>query len=548
VSRASATAPRATSISTAVSTMAPRERPVASAARATATSRSGGRLRIGPISSSTETASPSGSFSAGPKAAIHSARPSRIRTRRILLAPSASAGVEKAGRAASACRKPSRLLVAMAPRSTMSQGSRRAVSASSNGAVWFARAPRAHSSIERAMAGSPRAPARKACAILRVKRSRMVASTASASAGARARAISRISSRRVVAAVAFHQTLDPRQRIPDAASPRLVEDQNGGLGQRVRLRFVEAEFAIGAGKIAFTRQMLGPHRHDPVADAIDGRDLRPCLVARHPAVAGGKVGIVGDEGLEGGGRRPALGLVAGGFQRQFGRAGGRGLGEALHLVGLRLDGYPPLVFAGEARKLKKALAKVAAGEGFLLQGGDCAESFAEHGADNIRDFFRVFLQMAVVLTYAGAMPVVKVGRIAGQFAKPRSSPIEKQGDGELPSYRGDIINDIAFTRKSAFPIPQRQLMAYRQSAATLNLLRAFASWAATPISRTSTSGCSASSRTAAGRPLPGTGRPDLRGARLHARLRHRPGKPSGAARRPISTPATRRCCSATSRR
>ena len=148
--------------------------------------------------------------------------------------------------------------------------------------------------------------------------------------------------------------------------------------------------------------------------------------------------------------------------------------KALADVEAQLATFPPLVFAGEARNLKRALARVAAGEAFLLQGGDCAESFAEHGANNIRDFFRVFLQMAVVLTYAGALPVVKVGRIAGQFAKPRSSPTEKQNDVELPSYRGDIVNDIAFTREARVPDPQRQLMAYRQSAATLNLLRAFA--------------------------------------------------------------------------
>lgn len=140
----------------------------------------------------------------------------------------------------------------------------------------------------------------------------------------------------------------------------------------------------------------------------------------------------------------------------------------------RLATFPPLVFAGEARKLKKQLAAVANGEAFLLQGGDCAESFAEHGADNIRDFFRVFLQMSVVLTFAGAQPVVKVGRIAGQFAKPRSSDNETKGDVTLPSYRGDIINGPAFDEKSRVPDPARQEMAYRQSAATLNLLRAFA--------------------------------------------------------------------------
>ena len=125
--------------------------------------------------------------------------------------------------------------------------------------------------------------------------------------------------------------------------------------------------------------------------------------------------------------------------------------KALADVEAQLATFPPLVFAGEARNLKKALARVAAGEAFLLQGGDCAESFAEHGANNIRDFFRVLLQMAVVLTYAGALPVVKVGRIAGQFAKPRSSNTEKINGVELPSYRGDIINDIAFTAEVAHP-------------------------------------------------------------------------------------------------
>ncbi len=140
----------------------------------------------------------------------------------------------------------------------------------------------------------------------------------------------------------------------------------------------------------------------------------------------------------------------------------------------KIGGYPPLVFAGEARGLKKALAEVAQGKAFLLQGGDCAESFVEHSANNIRDFFRVFLQMAVVLTYAGRVPVVKVGRIAGQFAKPRSSNVEKKGDVELPSYRGDIINGPEFTEAARQPDPNRQLEAYRQSAATLNLLRAFA--------------------------------------------------------------------------
>ncbi len=148
--------------------------------------------------------------------------------------------------------------------------------------------------------------------------------------------------------------------------------------------------------------------------------------------------------------------------------------KALADVERTLAGFPPLVFAGEARKLKRALGKVAAGDAFLLQGGDCAESFAEHSADNIRDFFRLFLQMAVVLTFGGGSPVVKVGRVAGQFAKPRSTPTETLNGVELPSYKGDIVNDIDFTLASRTPDPQRQLDAYRQSAATLNLIRAFA--------------------------------------------------------------------------
>ena len=147
---------------------------------------------------------------------------------------------------------------------------------------------------------------------------------------------------------------------------------------------------------------------------------------------------------------------------------------ALNDVERQLAGFPPLVFAGEARKLKKQLAKVAAGDAFLLQGGDCAEAFAEHSADNIRDFFRVFLQMAVVMTFGAASPIVKVGRVAGQFAKPRSAGTETIGGIELPSYRGDIVNDIEFNAASRIPDPQRQLNAYRQSAATLNLIRAFA--------------------------------------------------------------------------
>ncbi len=147
----------------------------------------------------------------------------------------------------------------------------------------------------------------------------------------------------------------------------------------------------------------------------------------------------------------------------------------LENVEAQLRKFPPLVFAGEARELKHQLADVAEGRAFLLQGGDCAESFAEHGADHIRDFFRVFLQMAIVLTHGASKPVVKVGRIAGQFAKPRSADTETIDGVTLPSYRGDIINDIAFTPEARIPDPERLLLAYRQSAATLNLLRAFAS-------------------------------------------------------------------------
>lgn len=135
---------------------------------------------------------------------------------------------------------------------------------------------------------------------------------------------------------------------------------------------------------------------------------------------------------------------------------------------------PPLVFAGEARRLKSLLGNVADGKAFLLQGGDCAESFKEFSADNIRDTFRLILQMAVVLTFAGGKPVVKVGRIAGQFAKPRSEPIETIDGVTLPSYRGDNINGMEFEAEGRAPDPERLLKAYGQSSSTLNLLRAFA--------------------------------------------------------------------------
>lgn len=147
---------------------------------------------------------------------------------------------------------------------------------------------------------------------------------------------------------------------------------------------------------------------------------------------------------------------------------------ALSAVEGELSTYPPLVFAGEARTLQSELAAVADGRAFLLQGGDCAESFKEFHPNNIRDTFRVLLQMSVALTFGAAMPVVKIGRIAGQYAKPRSAPTETVGGATLPSYRGDNINGMDFDEAARTPDPQRLLKAYGQSAATLNLLRAFA--------------------------------------------------------------------------
>jgi 3-deoxy-7-phosphoheptulonate synthase len=140
---------------------------------------------------------------------------------------------------------------------------------------------------------------------------------------------------------------------------------------------------------------------------------------------------------------------------------------------LALAAQPPLVFAGEARSLQQSLADVSRGEAFLLQGGDCAETFAGFSADAIRDKLKILLQMAVVLTYGAQLPVVKVGRIAGQFAKPRSSDVETRGDRKLPAYRGDAVNDLAFSEEAREPDPARLERVYHQSAATLNLLRAF---------------------------------------------------------------------------
>lgn len=148
--------------------------------------------------------------------------------------------------------------------------------------------------------------------------------------------------------------------------------------------------------------------------------------------------------------------------------------EELDRVLNKLEKLPPLVFAGEVRELQNALARVCRKEAFLLQGGDCAESFANFGAVNIRDMFKILLQMAIVLTFAGGCPVVKIGRMAGQFAKPRSSDYEELDGVKLPSYRGDIINGFEFNEKARIPDPNRMLEAYYQSATTLNLLRGFA--------------------------------------------------------------------------
>ncbi|MRX51283.1 3-deoxy-7-phosphoheptulonate synthase class II [Paracoccus sp. S-4012] len=158
---------------------------------------------------------------------------------------------------------------------------------------------------------------------------------------------------------------------------------------------------------------------------------------------------------------------------------------AVAAVEAQLGRYPPLVFAGEVRRLKAELARVGAGQAFLLQGGDCAESFAEFSADNIRDTFKVLLQMAVVLTWGAQLPVVKLGRMAGQFAKPRSAPTEVVGGQELPSYRGDIINGFDFTPEARIPDPARMLQAYTQAAASLNLLRAFSTGGYADIHRVS---------------------------------------------------------------
>lgn len=147
--------------------------------------------------------------------------------------------------------------------------------------------------------------------------------------------------------------------------------------------------------------------------------------------------------------------------------------EALKAVEAKLSTYPPLIFSGEAKRLKEKLAAAGRGEAFLLQGGDCAESFSDFNAKNIKNLFKLMLQMNMVLMYSTGKPIVKVGRIAGQFAKPRSSDLEEINGVKLPSYRGDIINGMAFTKEARMPNPENMLQAYNQAGATLNLLRAF---------------------------------------------------------------------------
>ena len=147
--------------------------------------------------------------------------------------------------------------------------------------------------------------------------------------------------------------------------------------------------------------------------------------------------------------------------------------DLLQEIEEKLSGYPPLVFAGEARQLKARLAQVVEGDAFLLHGGDCAESFSDFKANTIRDNFRILLQMGIILTFAGKKHVVKIGRTAGQFAKPRSSPLETRNEVTLPAYRGDIVNGFEFNPQARAPDPRRMERAYFQSASTLNLLRAF---------------------------------------------------------------------------
>ena len=221
---------------------------------------------------------------------------------------------------------------------------------------------------------------------------------------------------------------------------------------------------------------------------------------------------------------------------------------ALARVEETLHNFPPLVFAGEARRLEQRLAAVAAGKAFLLQGGDCAESFAEFHPNNIRDMFKVLLQMAVVLTFGAGCPVVKLGRLAGQFAKPRSSDIEVRDGRTLPSYRGDIINGLDFDDAAREPDPQRMIQAYSQSAATLNLLRAFAQGGYADLHRVHAWNQDFVAELGRRRALSRARRPADRDARFHGRLRARTRRRRRRSARPSSTPRTRRCSCLTSRR
>jgi len=184
-----------------------------------------------------------------------------------------------------------------------------------------------------------------------------------------------------------------------------------------------------------------------------------------------------------------------------------------------LASYPPLVFAGEARELRRQFAEVTQGRAFLLQGGDCAESFAEFSAAKIRDTFKVLLQMAIVMTFAAGCPVVKVGRMAGQFAKPRSANDETLDGITLPAYRGDIVNGIGFDEKSRVPDPDRLLQSYHQSTATLNLLRAFAQGFCRPAPGAQVEPGLYRQLRPGGKIQP-VGRPHRRNPGVHARLRH----------------------------
>ena len=194
------------------------------------------------------------------------------------------------------------------------------------------------------------------------------------------------------------------------------------------------------------------------------------------------------------------------------------------------------------------MARVSEGQAFLLQGGDCAESFAEFHPDTVRDTFRVLLQMAVVLTYGAKMPVVKVGRLAGQFAKPRSSDTETVDGTTLPAYRGDMVNGMAFSEEERTPVPQRLLRAYSQSASTLNLLRALAHGGYANLHAVHRWNLGFVAQSTQGARYEALGQPDRRDARLHGGLRAHRGDLAAESGRPSSTPPTRLCSSSTSRR